>query len=390
MRVIELKRIKLTIGVWIVSLSSGLAWSASTPLPSPAADSGLKSFKQIVVRDLTLKKQVPITLLHPVGEVTVQGWVQDRIEVRVKKKVIAENQESANLLFNQVDLLTLETPRAFEMRMGVARGVDILSKLRAQKQNPVEVDLEIHAPYQLDLTLVLGRNQAFTVQQWRGSLTIDSRESSGHLNKLNLKGPLQVNCLGCGIELIESKVDGHILASTQAVVLRDVESRAFLVDVSTGEVKLENTKGNFSVHSDSGKLLSENHQGSLSFQSNAGGAFITAFKGKIEVQTESGQMIVEADEFDPFAHFDTVKGDIQVSLLPTFEGRLDLSSLKGEVVVQFPADPLHERSDEEYGPMVPGKVNAKVGSRTAPLIRAETKQGGIRILRRDPVSNLKQ
>lgn len=351
--------------------------------PVAAAETvALKPYSVEVERDVPMRKQTPILLVHHIGEVSIQGWVQDRIRVKLKKRVIAENQEQADQLFKQVDLMTLETPKTFEMRMGIARGTDLVTKLRAQKQNSVEVDIEIKAPYQLDLSLILGKNQGFSVQQWKGSLTVNAQESSGRFSKLQLKGPLQISCMGCELELSDSKVDGRLLGSNKPIVVRNVETTGLMIDTTSGEVKLENTKGKIMAHTESGKLNSQDHTGELSFETDSGGFFLTGFKGKAEAQTTSGQMIVEADLVDRLLNLESQKGDIQVSLLHSFEGKLDLSSLKGEVVVQFPVEAIRDRAETNYGPLLPGRVNALVGSRAGTVIHAETKQGGIRVLRR--------
>jgi hypothetical protein len=352
---------------------------------APAVVGGYQTYSEQIERDLPLKRKTPLYLQHSLGKVSIQGWVQDRIRVTIKKRVLAQSEALAQIELKKLDLVTLETAQSFEMRIGHTRGSDLVTKLRDEKQSQVVVDLEIKAPYQMDLTVVLGEKSELNLDQWKGAVFLTGKDSSINLTRLNSQKPIHLNCQNCSIQASDSKTSGHILAGSKNLVFRNFEAtKDFFIDVVAGEVKLEETRGKIIVHTQSGRLNSLNHHGDLTFQSDDGGLFVTGLKGNLEAITQSGQFMVEVDEVKEFLRLDTSKSDIQVILPTKFEGALDLLSLRGEVVVQFPLESKKKASSEVYGPVSPGRVDATIGNSTDVTIHAYSKQGGVRILRKVP------
>lgn len=346
----------------------------------------IETFTEQIEQDLPLRRQIPIYLHHQLGNVKIQGWVQDRVRVLIKKSMVAETEEQAKQQFGKLQLVSLETPKNFEIRVGQNRGSDIVTKLREQKAEAmVTVDLEIRAPYQSSLTLVLGERRNLDLSQWRGTLTLNGKDAEVKLNKLTLSKPIHVNCQNCSIEVTESKLAGHLFSAGKPVSLLGVESTGnLIVDTGSGDARLENTRGKIEVHSTSGRLNSGSHSGTLSFQSKEGGMFASSLKGNLEAQTQTGQLLIEADQIDSYAQLDNQKGDVQISLPPKFEGNLDLFSLRGEVVVQFPTQLNPKLASESYGPSSPGRVDGYIGNKNKINIHAYTKEGGVRLLRKVP------
>jgi hypothetical protein len=353
--------------------------------PSPSPASAYQTFSEEIERDLPLKRKTPLYLQHHLGKVSIQGWVQDRIRVKLKKRILAQDETQAQAELKKVDLITLETADSFEMRVGHSRGSDLVSKLRDEKQSQVVVDLEIKAPYQMDLTIVLGEEKDLSLDQWKGAVFLTGKNSALTFTRLNLQKAMRLNCQNCAVQMSDSKTTGHILAGSRNVVLRNVESGGeMFVDSGAGEVRLEETRGKMIVHTKSGRLNSYGHHGDLTFQSEDGGLFVTGLKGNLEAQTQSGQFMVEVDEVSEFLRLDTEKSDVQITLPTKFEGALDLLSLRGEVVVQFPVESKKQASSEFYGPASPGRIDATIGNSTDVTIHAYSKQGGVRILRKVP------
>ena len=356
--------------------------SLNTFVPSAPA---IQSFTEEVERDLPLKRQTPLYIPHHLGNLTVQGWVQDRIRVKIIKRVFAVSKEAADLEMKKFDLVTLETNQSFELRMGHTHGSDLVSKMRDEKQTSIAVDLEIKAPYQMDLSILLGEQKTLSLQQWRGTVQVTSRNCKIEMSRLTLKKDAQVSAQNCEVSLSDSQLSGHFLLGNKNIVLKNVDAvRSLFVDTTSGEVHLEKTSGAISVHTTTGRITSNEHRGLLTVQSEEGGAFISGLAGDLDASTQSGQIMIDADEVKHYLHLDSEKSDIQVTLAPKFEGLLDLLSLRGEVVVQFPQEPNKKISRETYGPSSPGRVDSMVGSSNQVTIHAYTKEGGVRILRKAP------
>lgn len=345
---------------------------------------GMKTYEFESEKDLPLKQSLPIYIQHKLGSVTIQGWVQDRIRATLKMKVIAETDAEAEAQFKKLDLVTLETRQQFELRVGQTHGVDLVTKMRNAANNNVSVDLEIRAPYLSDLTLLLGKEKTLTLTDWRGAVNISGIESPLVLNKLHLNRPLQINCADCELKLTDSKCTGNINIGAKTAFLTRVEATPTLsIEETNEEVKLVHTRGLFQVFTKSGRLNASTHQGQIQFRSEEGGVFISNLNGPASIQTKSGQVMIDQDNAQSSMQIDTDRGDVQISLPSTYEGELDLMSLKGDVVVQFPYEIKKIiGGGDVYGPASPGRVDAIVGSSTGSMIHAYSKQGGVRLLRK--------
>jgi hypothetical protein len=344
----------------------------------------IQNFDEVTEQDVPIKKTLPLYLQHKLGNVTIQGWVQDRIRVTIKKHVLADSETNAKKEFAKLSLITLQTEDSFELRLGHTQGTDLVTKMKDVTQSQVGVDLEIKAPYQSDLTVVLGEGRALNLQEWRGRVTITGKDNTLELSKLSLSQPIYVNCVECQTNVRDAKMEGHLLVGSKPILLSDVDGkRGLSIDAGNEEIKIENAKGNITVHSKGGRMTANKFDGSLHFQSVDGGAFINDFSGDVSVQTQTGQVMLDVAQNSSTIDIDTEKSDIQISLLPSFIGGLDLMSLRGEIVVQFPYE-TRKSNVEEYGPASPGRIDGFVGGDQKIRVHAYTKQGGVRVLRKAP------
>jgi len=344
----------------------------------------LQSFSSVSERDLTLRHAFPLYIQHRLGDLSVQGWVQDRIRVEMKMRVLAETQEEANREFAKLNLITFESKDRFEVRVGQTQGVDLVSKMRNRQKNTVQVDLQIRAPYQSNLSVVLGEGRRMKLDQWRGSLTLAGKENILSLSEMNLGGDMTLNCLNCETEIRQSTLKGRISVGSKPVTLSGIESQGLSIDGLGEEIRIDQCSGNMAVHTKSGRLSVSRYKGRLQFQSEEGGAYLTQFSGGADIQTASGQVILDIEDLQAGLNVDTEKSDIQIGLQPDFKGGLDLKSLRGDVVVQFPYEATRQLSMNRYGPSSLGRVDGTVGNKAEPLIHAYSKQGGVRLIRKAP------
>ena len=350
----------------------------SPALPSHA----VQSFQMEREQDLSMKHELPIYLQHRIGDVSVQGWVQDRIRVTLKMRVLAGSKEEADREFQKLDLIALDAGTRFEMRVGHARGVDLVSKMRDARQSAVQVDLEIKAPYQTDFSVILGEGRSLVVDQWRGGFLVDGSRDHLSFSRLTMSRELRVNCRACDTEIHDSKFKGRIAPGQKPLILSGVESDGVSIDAENDEIRIDRSTGDIGIHSRAGRLTVSRFSGKLRFQSEDGGAFLNQLQGAAEVQTQTGQVLMDWERDPESVEVDTEKGDIQIALPASFEGGLDLMSLRGEVIVQFPYEARKLDSGNAYGPPSPGRVDGKVGRKKGGLIHAFSKQGGVRILRK--------
>jgi hypothetical protein len=346
----------------------------------------VEAFVGEVEQDLPLTRRLPIYLNHPFGNIRVVGSVQDRIRVKRVERVLTGSKEEAEKEFKELGLVTFETRDRLELRVSRSRGKDLVSKMRTRVREKVRVDLELRIPYQSDLTLVIGEHAQVSVDQWRGGLTVLGKNADLQFSRIETGKPLLVHCSRCPISVRDSTVNGRLVSGGRAVTLTAVVSPVELsVDQGAEEVRVRQGRGVLSVHSTSGRLAVEGFNGTLHFHSDEGGVEVSQMTGVADLRTQSGQVMLDFDALKGALHVDTEKSDIQVSLPSSFEGGLDLMSLRGDVIVQFPYEPKKGLSQEIYGPASPGKLDARIGSEKGALIHAYSRQGGVRILRKGPI-----
>ena len=335
-------------------------------------------------RLIPLRHSLPIYLQHRTGNVSIQGWVQDRFKVTLKMRMLAETDAEAQLEFKKLDLVTFEGRDRYEFRVGHAPGTDLVTKMRDRARSSVQVDLEIKAPYQSNLTLVLGDGKELKLEQWRGGISVSGQNNRLSFSRLDLNRDFELNCIQCATEVRNSSMKGRISIGSKPLVLSDVDSSGLSVEGGTEEVKVERGSGKLMIHTQSGRLTVSQFKGSVAFESEEGGAFLTQIAGAADVHTQTGQVMLDFDEVKGPVHVDPGRGDIQISLSPRFEGAIDLLSLRGEVIVQFPHEPSKSTNLARYGPESPGRVDGVIGRRTEPLIHAYSKEGGVRLIRKVP------
>ncbi|MBU6153452.1 MAG: DUF4097 family beta strand repeat protein [Bdellovibrionales bacterium] len=361
-------------------LSLTVFWTLLVAVPCLA----IQSFTLQVEQDLALKHALPVYIQHRLGDLSVQGWVQDRIRVEMKMKVLAETKEAAEQEFKKLDLITFEGKDRFEIRMGHSQGVDLVSKMRDRAKNPVQVDLFIKAPYQSNLSIVMGEGKRMKLEQWRGSVSLTGKGDFLSFGNLDLSGEISLNCIQCETEIRDSTLSGRISVGSKPVTLSGVNSKILNIDGGTEEIRIDQSTGKFTVHTRSGRLTVSRFKGDVQFQSEEGGAYLSQYSGGADIHTGSGQVVIDMDEVRNGLNVDTEKSDIQIGLLPSFVGGLDLKSLRGDVIVQFPYEISGNSNLNRYGPASSGQVDGAIGRKTRPLIHAYSKQGGVRIIRKVP------
>jgi hypothetical protein len=350
----------------------------------PVAFGAVQVFQHESERDLIVKRALPIYVNHRLGDVSIQGWVQDRIRVTLKYRTLAESETLAHAEFAKLNLVTFEGRDRFEIRVGHPQGVDLVTKMRNLARSAVQVDLDIKAPYQSALELVLGEGKKLKIEQWRGALNLSGKDNILDLARLELSRHLTISCLPCQVNIRESSLKGRMVVGSRPVHLSEVKTEGLSIDGGNEEIRVERSEGRLNVQTKSGRLSVSRFKGMVDFQSDDGAAFLNQISGTAEVQTQSGQIMLDLEEVGGPVHLDTEKSDIQVTLPPQFEGGIDLLSLRGEVMVQFPFEPLKTAGAERYGPTSAGRVDGMIGNRHSPLIHAYSKQGGVRLIRRVP------
>jgi len=317
------------------------------------------------------KKQLPIYLQHDLGDVSIQGWNQDLIRVKIKKSTTADSQEIADALFSKFDLISLETPTSIELRVGTPQGTDLLTKLRNREQKKnIKVDLEIKAPATMSLSLVLGVGIKLKLSQWKGKVDLEGKQNSVELVKLRMSEPLHLNCPNCALSLTDSEVSGSILLNDQKIDIKRTKAspHALLISSEKGDISMEETQGEFQIRSISGNVSSLTHQGSLQIETDSGKIKLDNLSGDLDATTQSAPIFADIKEAKNRLEVKNRDGLIDLEVPHSFEGEVNLQSLKGTVSTDFVIKKNTAKMKPLYGPELQGRLIGNIGSGGANLI----------------------
>ncbi len=331
------------------------------------------------------KRQLPIYLQHDLGDISIQGWNQDLIRVKLKKTVTSESEAAASEIFKKFELVSLETPQAVELRVGTPLGTDILTKLRSrQLKKNIRVDLEIKAPIAMALTLLAGEDRRIKLSQWRGKLNITGKKGAVELSKIRSAQPLTLNCPDCPISINDSEVFGSILSGNSPIELKKVSAipKPLLVFSQNGDISLFQTRGTFQVRSVNGSVISAVHQGPLYLQTDLGKLSMEDLEGDLDAQTVSGNIHLVSKRVSKLIQLKSRSGGIDISLPWDFSGDVDLQSIQGEAKSDFRIQKNPDAKTETYGPEVKGKLVGKIGEDGKASVFAFTESGSILVSRK--------
>ena len=351
-------------------------------LISPALST---EFTAEVESDVHYKRQIPIYLQHDLGDISIQGWNQDLIRVKLKKTATAESETAAAEIFKKFELVSLETPSAIELRIGTPLGTDLLTKLRnRQNRKNIRVDLEIKAPIALALTLVAGQERKIRLSQWRGKVDITGKQSPVEMSKVRSNQALNLNCPDCLIGISDSEFSGSIISGNQGVELKKTTSmsKPILIFSQNGNVSLSQTQGEIQVRTQNGNISSAVHQGDLHLQSEQGKIALDDLDGELDAQTASGDIRMNARKIGKSVELKSKSGAFELILPRDYSGEFDLQSIQGEAKTDFNIQVDRKNEKEEYGPDIKGKLAGRVGTGGRSSIIAFTESGSIVVKRK--------
>src|SRR5258708_2114515 len=84
-----------------------------------------QEFSDEIERDFNLRSMGQIQLTNLRGNISVQGWSQDKIRVHARRRVFAENETVAKAAFSAMDFRYQELDGNIECSAQYGRGLEI-------------------------------------------------------------------------------------------------------------------------------------------------------------------------------------------------------------------------------------------------------------------------
>jgi DUF4097 and DUF4098 domain-containing protein YvlB len=278
----------LFIFFWIYAF-----WAGQSLWATPKAS----SFQTEKTAQQKLERGGQVTVQNPKGEVVIQGWDQETVEVvatRHGKPVSVDVSQTAP---NQV--LITPSPRSSS-----------------------EVLLDIKVPRYAEIKSVEAQ-EGIKVTGVSGGVRL--RSSSGDLDILQV-GPLSASTASGDIRA--DGVSGKAMVSTSSGNIQIQHAGSVEAKVSSGDVTILDVDGAATVKSNSGKITTRNISGDLWAKTTSGGVMAENIKGLVNASSSSEGITVRNAGGDVKAI--AISGDLRVECT---KGRVESNTVSGSILL---------------------------------------------------------
>ena len=283
-------------------------------------------FTDEIERDFAIRSigQLQVTNLR--GPISIQGWSQDRIRVKAKRHVTAENSEESKRLLSAMDFRFRVVGKDIELSAEYGRGLEIKERLQEQLHPKGQMEIQIFAPAHFDLR-VWGVDSKVLLKGW--SAPAEVRTIAGAIQVEGVKAKyISLLCPRCAMSAQAVKGDLRCMGGEGNISLMDVQSDHLYVETVSGEVRATHVTGEQLFVSKTGKIHGEWLKGRVDFHTQAGAIELLSGSGFVSGSSQSGAVSVQMSEwkFSDDALIETTQGDVELILPPSFSGDVDLKT----------------------------------------------------------------
>ncbi|MBA7662185.1 hypothetical protein ES703_70211 [subsurface metagenome] len=311
--------------------------------------------EEIVSRYFWLKEEGLVSLNNPRGNVRIQSWGKNYIEVIATKLVEGSNEKRMKKALEKIKVEFVATENNLHIKTDLGESrfktfflFDKVWNFFSTTQR--RVDYQLWVPPQVNV-LAETTSGNFFIEGIRGN--VKTKGVSGRTEFSSIQGNVEAETISGEIKLVE--VEGDVNLSSLS-----------------GDFSLDQVKGNIFATSTSGKLQMSSVEGIIRGYTTSGKIVMRKIRGVVElIETTSGDMQAEllevADDWLGMI-FDSVSGDVEVSLPRDLGANLGIKTVSGRISCDFT---ILTRGEFEAGALG-GPINEG-----GPLLEIETTSGDI-------------
>lgn len=311
--------------------------------------------EEIVSRYFWLKEEGLVSLNNPRGDISIQSWGKNYIEVIATKLVEGSNEKRMKKALEKikVEFVATEDNLHIKTDLGESRFktfflFDKVWNFFSTTQR--KVDYQLWVPPRVNV-LAETTSGNFFIKGIRGD--VKTKGVSGRTEFSSIQGKVEAETISGEIKLVE--VEGDVNLSSLS-----------------GDLSLNQVKGKIFATSTSGKLQMSSVEGIIRGYTTSGKIVMRKIRGVVElIETTSGDIQAEllevADDWLGMI-FDSVSGDIELSLPRNLRANLGIKTVSGRISCDFT---ILARGEFEAGALG-GPINGG-----GPLVEIETTSGDI-------------
>jgi DUF4097 and DUF4098 domain-containing protein YvlB len=294
------------------------------------------SFSDTIERDFPLRSLGELRITNARGDITINGWSQDRVRLKAVRKVQAASQEEANRVFSYTDVRYKTVEKDIEVTAEYGRGLKIEERLKERNLPQVGMDLNILAPSSLPLR-VWAVSGKVIIKGWNANLEV--RSSHGAIEiELIRKGSVAVLCPSCTVRVKTVHSSLRCMGGTGNIEISEVTGSQIYVESDSGAVNVSRIEGDQLYVTKAGAIDGKQLKGRIEFHTRQGNVSILDSMGFISGRTETGTVSAQMREwsFLDKALIESVSGSVSLSVPASFSAEVDLRSGTGRVFSAFP------------------------------------------------------
>jgi hypothetical protein len=358
---------------WVVQgllfLHSASVWAGSP--------SGLHSFTFESEHDFPVRMIRPLEVSHVKGNITIHGWSLDKVRVKVKKVVLAQNVQEAALLEKGVHFRYSVHPKSIELGTQYGKELSIEQRFREREAPRISLEMEVYAPTSLNLKVLAVGGQT-RLKNWSASAEI--RSHTGSIEVMNMRGDrLSTLCESCQTQIQSVRSQKvRVISREGGIVLQQVQAQDLYGETDQGKIQLFDIKGHQLYVTKSGPIEGQSLEGKVEFQGTSGGVILKDVSGFLSGSLDSGSLNAQVREwkFMDKGVLESRTGDLELRLPVGFSGELDVWSVQGKASLDFPLERSLDSS--ALGPQPLSRLRGRVRE-GGELLRVFSETGNIRV-----------
>ena len=335
----------------------------------------LTEFVQVTEKDFSLRSMGPLQITNAKGDISIQGWSQDRLRIKFIKKVQAETEAAAAPLFNRIQYRFEVKDGNIEISNQYGESLSIEEALKERENHGVRADMVIFAPANLKLSLWSVKGK-ISLKGWNSALAVRSHD--GPLQVENVKSEsVSVDCMTCAISLKDIRSNLRVKSNSGSIYAENITGKDLFFATDSGAIRTVRIAGAQIYVAKEGQIDGQELDGKIEFHTEGGNVALKQSSGFLSGNTESGNILAQMVSWKPSdkALIESISGNIDLTLPFSFSADVDLETATGKIQVGFPLilqrDGLQKQTSTQ-------KILGKIGD-GGEYLRVDTKSGSIRL-----------
>jgi DUF4097 and DUF4098 domain-containing protein YvlB len=285
---------------------------------------------------IPLRSSSGLQILNNRGDIVIEGWNQDKIRLKVKKKTTTADATEAARLLGSAVARHREIEGSVEISAEYGQGLTLQERLRERDNPKTSMEMVLSAPAHAQLQ-ILAFSGKIVLRHWRAPVQI--RSAGGEIHIENSRGEnIFVLCPSCSITAKDIQAAFRCVGGNKPVFISSIRGDEIFVETAGGSIQASDIRGYQLYVSKTGPIKVLQPKGHVEFSSGDSQVEIEDVFGFVSGRTVSGNITARISEWDSRdkSFIESISGNILLELPRSFSGELELMALPEKIKVESP------------------------------------------------------